>query len=188
MTTNQLSGLTNTELVGVYNGLVGPEFSLKAWKGKKDVLIARIEAARQTVAAKGNGKLTSPIGRLVSPDLKPEATEDAPSDRATAKATGKQGARTIRLAAIELLCEVDYFEDRDKKSGPDNVVGHQKKSARSVGVPYNEILRRIRVEFPDCGTTVACLRWYSVKIRVEEPGYEGLRLPQRRPRAKPKAA
>lgn len=175
MKTNQLSGLTNTELVGVYNGLVGPEFSLKAWKGKKDILIARINVARRD---NSNGKDVSDGPKT---DAAPKSTEDTKKAKAT-----KKDARTIRLAAIELLCTVEHFEDREKKSGPDNAVEHDDKNARSVGVPYDEILRRIRAEFPECQTTVACLRWYSVKIRVEEPGYEGLRLPQRRPRAKPK--
>ena len=172
MKTNQLSGLTNTELVGVYNGLVGPEFSLKAWKGKKDILVARIEVARRS-----NGEDVSDDPKA---DTAPRSAEDTKKDK-----TAKKDVRTIRLAAIELLCAVEHFEDRDEKSGPDNVVEHDHKSARSVGVPYDEILWHIRVEFPECQTTVACLRWYSVKIRVEEPGYEGLRLPQRRPRAKP---
>lgn len=94
--------------------------------------------------------------------------------------------RTIRAAAIDLLCHVEFFEDRTKK--PDtllNAVKEDHPQSRSVGLPYDEIIRRIQAEFPDCQTTVACLRWYSVKIRVEEFGYEGLRLPQRRPRVKP---
>lgn len=186
MKTQQLSGLTNSELVGVYNGLV-PDAPLKGWKRGKDVLVARIERARELVLLnkKSNGKDTSAALKINTPS---EATEDTPSSKTVVKATGKQDTRTIRSAAIELLCKVEHFEDRDEKSGPDNVVGPNKKNARSVGVPYDEIIRRIKAEFPECQTTVACLRWYSVKIRVEEPGYEKLRLPQRRPRAKPKAA
>ena len=183
MKTQGLSGLKTNELVGIFNGLV-PDAPLSGWKRGKGVLIARIEAARKA-SGKSNGKDVS-----ASPmtDTVPEAAEDAPSNRKVAKATGKQDTRTIRLTAVELLCKVEYFEDRNEKSGPDNVVGPKAKNARSVGVPYDEIIRRIRKEFPECQTTVACLRWYSVKIRVEEPGYEILRLPQRRPRAKPKAA
>jgi len=58
------------------------------------------------------------------------------------------------------------------------------KGARSVGIPYDEIIRRIKDEFPEAKTTAACLRWYAVKVRVEEFGYEGFRLSQRRPRTK----
>ncbi len=105
------------------------------------------------------------------------------------EAAEKKPARTIRQAAIELLCHVDRHEDRDKPSGPDNFVDEDYKGARSVGLPYDQIIRRIKEEFlplGKCETTVACLRWYAVKIRVEEHGYEGLRLPQRRPRVKSK--
>ena len=91
--------------------------------------------------------------------------------------------RTIRVAALELMCQVEYYEDKTKKSGPDNVVDEGHKNARSVGLPYLEIIRRIKEEFPEAQTSVACLRWYGVKARVEEFGYEGYRLVQRRPRA-----
>lgn len=96
------------------------------------------------------------------------------------------GARTIRAAAIDLLCRVEYHEDRNKKSDPTNRVEASVPGARSVGLAYDDIIQAIKAEFPDANTSVACLRWYSVKIRVEEHGYEGLRLPQRRPRAKPR--
>jgi hypothetical protein len=36
---------------------------------------------------------------------------------------------------------------------------------RSVGLSYDEILTRVREEFPDCNTSVACLRWYCVQLR-----------------------
>ncbi len=107
----------------------------------------------------------------------------------TQEVAKKEPVRTIRQAAIELLCHVDHHEDRDKPSGPDNTVDEKHKGARSVGLPYDQIIQSIRDEFTPlgrCETTVACLRWYAVKIRVEEHGYEGLRLPQRRPRVKSK--
>lgn len=110
--------------------------------------------------------------------------DDHPAeDTAVAEPTG---ARTIRAAAIDLLCRVEYHEDRNKKSDADNRVEASQPGARSVGLAYDDIIQAIKAEFPDANTSVACLRWYSVKIRVEEHGYEGLRLPQRRPRAKPR--
>lgn len=86
---------------------------------------------------------------------------------------------------MDLLCHVDYYEDRTKASSADNRVAADHPQARSVGLPYLEIVRRVRDEFPGANTSVACLRWYSVKMRVEEFGYEGYRLAQRRPRARP---
>ena len=170
-----LATQSNAELVGIYNGLC-PDKPLSSWKGRKDVLIGRIHALAEKSSA-------SPES-----DTAPKATEKVSADETVQNKTGKQDARTIRAAATELLCKTEYHEDRNVKSGPENVVDAGHKGAHSVGIPYDEIIDRIRVEFPDCQTTVACLRWYSVKIRVEEHGYEGLRLPQRRPRAKSRAA
>lgn len=158
--TDQLTDMTNATLVERHNDLafaVGQDV-LKNWKGRKSVLIARIHVHEAELK-----------------DMEAHAKEDAP-------------VRTIRSAAIELLCHVDRHEDRDEPSGPDNVVDKGRGGARSVGLPYDEIIRRIREEFSSvrCETTVACLRWYAVKIRVEEHGYEGLHLPQRRPRVKSK--
>jgi hypothetical protein len=152
--------MTNAQLTEKYNDLAFGlgHSSIKPWKGKRDVLEGRIR------------------------DLQFEM--DAMSEHTK---EDEEPTRTIRAAAIELLCFADYYEDREKPSGPDNVVdADEQGDARSVGLPYDEIIRRIKEEFSavKCETTVACLRWYAVKIRVEEHGYEGLRLPQRRPRVK----
>lgn len=95
--------------------------------------------------------------------------------------------RTIRDASLDLLCHVAYYEDKTRKPSDENRVPSDHKNARSVGIAYDEIIRRIQEEFPGCQTSVACLRWYAVKVRVEERGYEGLRLPQRRPRVRPES-
>ncbi len=166
-----LDHLTSRELVGIFNGLAKPEHQIKAWKGKKGVLIARIEVARRDVLG---ADTDDAVAETVEAD---NASSDVPQEQSD--------KRTIRTAAVELLCAVVYHEDRAAKGGPDNTVPEDHADARSVGIPYDEIIRRIVEEFPDCQTSVACLRWYAVKIRVEEFGYEGLRLPQRRPRVKP---
>ena len=94
--------------------------------------------------------------------------------------------RTVKAKAVELLCAVEYYENRmEPASIIENNVKSNHKEARSVGIPYDRIINMIKEAFPKCKTTVACLRWYSVKIRVEEHGYENLTLPQRRPRVKP---
>lgn len=97
----------------------------------------------------------------------------------------KTEGRTIRETALDLLCTVDYFEDKTQRSSPDNRVKSDHPEARSVGLPYLTIIDEIKAQFPDAQTSVACLRWYAVKVRAEEFGYEGYRLAQRRPRAKP---
>jgi hypothetical protein len=100
------------------------------------------------------------------------------------EAAAEEPARTIRVASLELMCQVDYYEDKTKKPGPDNRVPADHPNARSVGLPYLDIIDLIKDEFPGAKTSAACLRWYAVKARVEEFGYEGYRLVSRRPRAK----
>jgi len=94
---------------------------------------------------------------------------------------------TIRFRALELLCEELYFEDRNKKPDQSNRVNAGSNGARSVGIPYTDIVDMIIEDFPKADTSVACLRWYAVKVRSSEFGYEGYRLAQRRPRSKKKA-
>lgn len=167
---------TTAELLGQHNELalaLGRD-SLSSWKRSKTDLMRRIADMRIALAA-----ARREAGKVAEPPKKRQAKKTS-----VAKKDDGPG-RTIREAALELLCTVDYYEDRSKDSSLDNVVLAAHKEARGVGIPYDEIIRRIKEEFPECQTTVACLRWYSVKVRVEEFGYEGLRLPQRRPRAKP---
>lgn len=96
--------------------------------------------------------------------------------------------RTIREAALALLCEVTHYEEKSKKPGSEgNAFDAPSPTRRSVGLQYDDILSRLRDEFPGSQTSLACLRWYAVKVRVEEHGYENLRLPQRRPRGGPPA-
>ena len=158
-----LSAMTNKELVAIHNGLAEQCEDVKpltAWKKSKDLLIEKIEQLREEVRAN---------------EPEPEVEDD------------DEPKRTIKAASVELLCHVAHYEDRDAKPGTTEVAADDPK-ARSVGLAYDEIIRRVQDEFPGCSTSVACLRWYAVKIRVGEHGYEDLRLPQRRPRAKPKTA
>lgn len=163
--------LSTKELVAIHNGLAEAldQPTLKSWKNAKSKLIERIETLR---AQDGLQAVDEPIEVKAEEACPLEADDDGPS-------------RTIKAASIDYLCEVVKFEDRNEKSGPDNIVSEDHPGARSVGRPYDEIIDLLHAEFSGCNTSVACLRWYAVKIRVEEHGYEGLRLPQRRPRAKP---
>ena len=83
------------------------------------------------------------------------------------RADRKPSARPIKSAAYSLLLEVSYREP-----GTD----------RAVGLDYDEILRRVRDEFPGCSTTDKCLRWYAVRLNEE-----GVKLPYR-PRRSPRRA
>lgn len=174
-------GTPTSELVGIHNALA--DKPIKAWKGKRDDLIDRVHKLQAGVE-KPKATKASSVSKVKS--AAPKTAEKATAKVTKSEATGNgPSADTIRAAALKWLCHVEYYENRDEKVGLSNVVDAKHPKARSVGLPYLEIVERIRTEFPGCETSVACLRWYSVKVRAEEFGYEGYRLCQRRPRAKP---
>lgn len=72
--------------------------------------------------------------------------------------------RTIKQAAYGLLLAVESSDH----------------TGRPVGLPYDEILARLRDEFPDSETTDKCLRWYAVQLNTD-----GAKMPLR-PRKPPK--
>ena len=88
--------------------------------------------------------------------------------------------RTVRRRALELL------EARVK--GADGMPMTD-VDGRSIGLKYKEVLDIIHEEFPEASTSVACLRWYVVHLRMDanDLGIPWPDLPQIRPRAKSKA-
>ena len=171
----QLEAKPTKDLLAIYNQL--SDKPLASWKNSKQLLIARIEAA---YGARTVPEDSTPV------DLPPTVTEVPVAKLTVVKpVVNATKTRTIREAALHWLCYADYYENGAEKSGPTNVVASDHPKARSVGITYLDVIANIQLEFPDCETSVACLRWYSVKVRAEELGYEGYRLCQRRPRAKP---
>jgi len=209
MTYDGMFEMTNKDLVKVYNDLATEtgDKQLPDWRQAKTKLIERIETLQAKIDdaeidAEDDGLL------IDGEEMSPEEAEDLAAgaeDLGVSSGRGDSGdalpvaggveteaeeepKRTIKSVAVDLLCATAYHENRDEKSSDENRVAEDHPKARTVGITYDEIIRRIQDEFEGCNTSVACLRWYSVKIRVGEHGYEGLRLPQRRPRAKPKTA
>lgn len=152
-----LTTMTNAQLVERYNAIPGVK-PLKAWKGKKEVLIQRIKDAAPAESADGaKGKA---------------------AQAKKAKEPRKRKAGEVRKLCERLLQEVAYYEDRTRPPGEDNVVEADDENARSVGLPFSEILRRVQKEMPGVNTTYACLRWYAVHMRRA-----GVKLPGRRPKS-----
>lgn len=87
--------------------------------------------------------------------------------------------RTVRRRALELL------EERVKG---ENGLPMTDVDGRSIGLKYKEVLGIIREEFPEASTSVACLRWYVVHLRMDanDLGIPWPDLPQVRPRAQAK--
>lgn len=183
-TREEMLDMTIADLIGVHNALAEAtgDNDLKSWKKAKAGLVDKIEEMRAELEAQIEEQtLTDDESAKLAQYEPPE--QSAPADDQSD--ADEEPKRTIKSAALEALCEVAYYENREEKYGDDNRVDASHPKAQSVGIPYAEVLQRIVAEFPGADTSVACLRWYSVKVRAEEFGYEGLRLPQRRPRAKP---
>lgn len=127
-------GKTNAQLVAEYNALA--DKPIKAWKGKKEVLIAKIAA------------------------LSPKKKASTKKTGAKKTRTGE-----IREFCEGALVEIAYHENKSKDVGPENVLKKASKLTRPVGVPFSEILDSVRKAFPDANTSYACLRWYAVHMR-----------------------
>lgn len=179
-------------LINVHNRL-SRHGVIKSWKQPKTKLVARIivllrQAAEEEAAAGGHvGACDDTGGTTDKPqdwERGAQAAEAAPS-APTGTSPGYEGP-TIRQYALELLCQVDYYEDKTRGPSPDNRVSADFDPARrrSVGFSYAQVLASIRTKFPDCETSLACLRWYVAHVRQGSTGYESFRLAQRRPRVK----
>lgn len=88
----------------------------------------------------------------------------------------------IKAKAIELLCAVDYYEDKTLPKGEANRFSEPAPNRVSVGFPYRELQERMIKAFPDCRCNIANLRGYAVKIRSNDPSFAGYKLPYKRPR------
>jgi hypothetical protein len=55
------------------------------------------------------------------------------------------------------------------------------KDGFTTGHSYEEILRRVKLEFPAGNTSIKCLRWYCTHMKEQ-----GCRMPQKRDRPAPK--
>lgn len=163
-----LSLTSTSQLIGWHNELLAKldrkTLPLRSWKKSKQELFALITPMEVELRIKTEMDEAERIAKL-------EATKNPAN------------ANTIRDAALALLCQVAYYEDKTKKPSPDNRVDASAKNARSVGLPYNSIVDAVLAQFPGAKTSLACLRWYCVKVRVNEHGFTGYTLPQRRPRA-----
>lgn len=190
MEDQRLEDLTNPELVAIYNDLAEPtgQPTLASWKRAKATLIKRIEGLRAEVLAAEEYATTKEHAAEAAASC--NLDEHVATTQSTAEELAKSDGtkRTIKSVSINLLCHVTHYENRDEKSGPENHVEKSHPKARSVGLSYDDVLEQIHAQFPGCETSVACLRWYAVKIRANEQGYEDLTMCQRRPRAKPKTA
>jgi hypothetical protein len=101
------------------------------------------------------------LTKAYADDGQPIVVEKAKAAKPEAKVRGP----VIRPVAEALLMQVVGKDD----------------SGRPLGRSYADILEELHGKFPEAVTSVACLRWYAVKMRGK-----GGKVPNR-PRAKPEA-
>ena len=78
----------------------------------------------------------------------------------------------VKAAILTLLVHVDHYEDR----GTRRPVAADAPGARSVGLPYRDILRRVRARYPEGRASIMTIRSYARDARQQ-----GVALPYRRP-------
>ena len=78
----------------------------------------------------------------------------------------------IRTAVLAALAHVDYYEDRDTRRPVEPDV----PGARSVGLPYREIQKRVQAKHPGGKVSIMTIRSYA-----RDAKQEGYALPYRRP-------
>jgi hypothetical protein len=153
-TARKLESKTNAQLVEIYNNL-GPAKPIKNWKGKKSVLIEKIQSAQKQTGATLD-------------------KSSAPKKAKKAASSGRKKTGAIREFVEAKLQEVAYHENKDKPVGPDNIRKTAGDNTRPVGFSFAEILGALQAEIPEAKTSYACLRWYAVHLRRS-----GVALPRR---------
>lgn len=89
--------------------------------------------------------------------------------------------RTIKQVAIAYLTMIDHYEDPTVRG---RHVDATHLGAISIGLPYTEILERIKAECPDNDTTMNSVYFYNSALKRGTPGHEGHQLPDKRPRGR----
>lgn len=121
-------------------------------------LEARAEHAQLQAAA--DAKAQAIIEEQAKKDQEPAPKAEK---KAKEKAEPKPKRISIRSVAEALILEVVGLDENKRK------VGHS----------YEAILAKIKAQYPEAKTSIACLRWYAVHMR------ERGELPPSRPRAVP---
>ncbi len=78
----------------------------------------------------------------------------------------------LKAAIMAALAHVDCYEDRDTR----RPVGPDAPGARSVGLSYREIQRRVRARYPGGRVSILTIRSYARDAKEE-----GWAMPYRRP-------
>jgi len=90
----------------------------------------------------------------------------------------------IRRAMLAALSYIDHYEvaATGKALSKRAAKRHDRRTLLSVGLPYSEVITRIKQKVPNARTTPLALRVAAAAIREGQPGFETT-LPQKRPHA-----
>jgi hypothetical protein len=163
-----LSQMSSHQLLAEYNALA-PARGLKQraqWKGDFTHLVEKVALLRATPP--------------LPPDQAPPKPQQPPMSRFHSRHTERY--RPVRRAVLEALCFVTHYEDiaTGKSMSPRTAKTRDPKTIVSVGLPYPEVLARVRRRCPGCKTTGGALRFAATMIRNGTAGYEA-KLPHKRP-------
>jgi hypothetical protein len=158
-----LENLSMGVLVAMVNALGGSATSKTFSQRSKAVERVNRLAAEQGLKLEDkfdlDGNVLPPPPRAPKADDKKDKTDKPVKEK-------KEKGPSIRSRAEQLLLEV-VGSDGD---------------GRKQGHTYEAILEKIKAEFPQAKTSIACLRWYAVHMRERSV------MPPNRPRAVPPKA
>lgn len=116
----------------------------------------------------------------------PEEPKKARAAAAAAKKRRlKKRLAPVRKAVLKLLAIVDHYEviATGQKITPRAAKRYKRKDVLSVGLPYAEIVKRLRETCPYTkGGSGEFIRWNANQVRVKAAGFENCVLPDKRPR------
>jgi hypothetical protein len=165
-----LATASTADLLACYNALAasrGIPLLPKRWHGTRVELATKLALLR--------------AGRVVP--LKVVPTDDNGILEPDAQALRARQPQPIRDTVLHALAIVDHFKHRT--TGEEISKRRAKKFDRaailSVGLPYAEVVRRVRARCPQSKIKPAEVRWYAHMVRSRADKFEHGRLPDRRP-------
>jgi hypothetical protein len=140
---------------------------------------ARRGAPRMRVRPKDRSAMCKELALLTS-QPKPKITPPAPVANVPPRV---KKHNEIRAAAVEELCAVSHFElvQTGRRITVEDATNFSRNLLMSFGFPYAEILKRMKKRLPRSKITGPKLRVHATNIRSRKSGYEGAKLPDRRP-------
>jgi hypothetical protein len=97
-----------------------------------------------------------------------------------------RGNAMVRTVIAEELCAIEYFElaQTGERIEVADALNHKRHLLISWGFSYRVILDRVKKRLKKPKLKSESLRVHAANIRAKKPGYEGAKLPDRRPHSR----